>query len=271
MTTQFTPLAFHDLQTCLIRAPHEVLFAMKKFGAELFVAGGFVRSCVANEPINDVDLFCSSKDRAMEIAKVIATYGHENRPNEIFETDNAYTVKGFRYAIQVIHRWTFTEAKNCIESFDFTIARGAFWWSNKIIPTELKAIVQPDGTHPIADLPENKWYSLCDVRFYQDLASKRLTYCQPVRNEDAGGSLLRVLKFYQRGFRIPLDDMGAVLSRLMMGVRMEHIEAKNEAEWFVPIEHKLAEAITKQLRMVDPEIDPRHIAHLPSAKETYTP
>lgn len=256
MTETFSTLAWHDLQSCLIRAPHEVLFAMKKFGPELMVAGGYVRSCVSQEPINDVDLFCSSKWRAKEIAAAIAGYGRpEKDPLYIHETDNAFTIKGHRYPIQIIHRWTFKDPAACVQSFDFTIARAAFWWVPLALP-----LVDPD----VIPQSQGKWHSVCDSRFYQDLAGKRLIYAAPQRNEDAGGSLLRVLKFYQRGYRIPLDSMGAVLGRLMMGVRTQALEANDEQSWFVPVENKLSAAITGLLREVDPEIDPKHIAHLPS-------
>lgn len=265
MSERFSTLAWHDLQSCLIRAPHEVLFAMKKFGAELMVAGGYVRSCVTQEPINDVDCFCSSKEKALEIALVVARYGMPEGTNrEVKETDNAYTIVGYRYPIQFIHRWTFTDPAACVESFDFTIAPAAFWYSTEVVPTEMKGLADGHGEVPIEELPENTWRSVCDTRFYADLAGKRLIYAAPQRNEDAGGSLLRVLKFYQRGYRIPLDSMGAVLGRLMMGVRYAAIEANDEASWHVPVEVKLSAAITGLLREVDPEIDAKHIAHLPS-------
>ena len=48
-----------------------------------------------------------------------------------------------------------------------------------------------------------EYVGLCNIRFYPDLAARRLVYTSPLRNEDAGGSILRVLKFYQRGYRIP--------------------------------------------------------------------
>lgn len=223
-------LAWHDLQWCLRRAPKILLSAMKKNGPELYVAGGYVRACVTGEDINDIDCFCPTKDKAHALAVYLAE-GDEKR---IWTSDNAYTVKGYETPIQVIHRWTFTSPSDAIDSFDFTIARAAFWWSES-------------------------WQSVCDPKFYPDLAGKRLIYCAPKRNEDAGGSLLRVLKFYQRGYRIPLDSMGAVLSRMMQGVRWEDVNDHAIGE-----ELKLAEVLTGLLREVDPNLDPKHIAHLPS-------
>jgi hypothetical protein len=117
--------------------------------------------------------------------------------------------------------------------------------------------------------PENSgWRSVSDSRFYSDLAAKRLVYTMPQRNEDAGGSMLRVLKYYQRGYRIPIDSLGSVMARLMMGVRYRAIEENDEKRWHEPLEIKLGEEITRLLREVDPDIDPKHISHLPAEKQT---
>src|SRR5205823_1616619 len=83
----------------------------------------------------------------------------------------------------------------------------------------------------------------------------RLVYRRPKRNEDAGGSMLRVLKYYAKGYRIPLDSMGAVIARMMMGVEWDKIRNS---------EDQLAEIVTGLLREVDPSIDPSHVAHLPA-------
>lgn len=216
----------HDLQWCLRRAPKQVLELMKEH-SDIIVGGGFVRSCVANEKINDIDLFCHSKEAARAYATILAGTG------KVYETGNAFTVSRKRgMSVQFIHRWTFADPQTLLQSFDFTIACGAFWHYKG-------------------------WNSLCHDRFYEDLAAKRLVYQAPKRNEDAGGSMLRVLKFYQRGYRIPLDSMGAVIARLLTGVR--DIETLDE--------DRRARILTGLLREVDPAIDPSHIAHLPSLGE----
>lgn len=241
-------LAWHDLQWCLRRAPKALLGAMKKHGPALIVAGGYIRACVSNEFINDVDCFCPSKEKAREIALDMLC-GNEDL---LFETDNAFTLRGFRMPIQIIHRWTFDTPAAAILSFDFTIARGAFWWD--LTPQ----FGGPDNSVQIA---EGKWDSICDPRFYQDLAGKRLIYCCPIRNEDAGGSMLRVLKFYQRGYRIPLDSLGNVIGRLIHGV--DGVQAWDLVDGKLD-EARMSKVVTGLLREVDPNIDPSHVAHLPS-------
>lgn len=219
-------LTNHDLQWCLRRAPKAVIELMKEHSS-IIAGGGFIRSCIAGEKINDLDLFCDTKDAARGYATNLAHGG------KVYETGNAFTVSGRgRVSVQFIHRGTFDTPQALLESFDFTIACGCFWYYKG-------------------------WRSLCHERYYADLVAKRLIYQSPKRNEDAGGSLLRVLKFYQRGYRIPLDSMGAVIARLLTGVR--DIEKLDES--------RRAVIITGLLREVDPAIDPTHIAHLPSDTE----
>lgn len=221
------------------KAVWETLLAQKR---TLFLAGGYIRACVANEPPSDIDLFTGSKDSGLAAAVAMVAGGKGLR---MVETDNAFTVLGFSVPVQFIHRWTFDDPAKCVESFDFTIARAAVWFNDE----------KDDERHAILQ-------SCCDDRFYSDLAAKRLIYCAPVRNEDAGGSMLRVLKFYQRGYRIPLDSLGAVMARMFEGVDSERLnnsaEFRNETH-----EHRMAKVLTGMLREVDPEIDPKHLAHLP--------
>lgn len=226
----YSTLNSHDVYWCVRRLPKSVFDLMKKHRQLVTLAGGYVRSCIAHEDINDIDLFTSSKDMAGVLAKQLAGDG---KP---FETDNAFTVKPKPgLPVQFIHRWTFAKPQDVVPSFDFTVALAALWWAGE------------------------RWESLCDERFYTDLAAKRLVYCSPARNEDAGGSILRVLKFYQRGYRIPLDSLGAVISRLVMGVDEQKLYHKD-----VPREQMLSKVLTGLLREVDPLIDPNHFAHFES-------
>ena len=233
-----------DLQWALQRTPVPVLELMKRRGTRLLAAGGFLRSIIANEKINDIDLFSPTQEEAYSAAQELAG------DDKIYTTDNAYSVRLKRGLLaQFIHRWTFDRPEDMLNSFDFTIACGAFWYDASRF----------DPLHAGAG-----WQSMIDDRFYADLAAKRLIYRSPLRNEDAGGSLLRVLKFYQRGYRIPLNSLGAVIARLVNAVDEEKIGALSYAGNH---EQKLAKVLTALLHEVDPAIDPEHIAHLPSDEE----
>ncbi len=219
-----------DLVWCLRRLPKSVFNLMKEEKDSVMLAGGFIRSCIANEKITDVDLFVKKKEDAELYSRRLT-----EKNGYFTETDNAYTILDKKQIIQFIHRWTYEQPEDIISAFDFTIARAVIWY---------------DGTN---------WQSLCDDRYYQDLAAKRLIYCSPIRIEEAGGSMLRVLKFYQRGYRIPLDSLAAVIARLNFGIEPGSFATGNEEQ--------MTKVLTGLLREVDPNIDPTHACHLPSLKE----
>jgi hypothetical protein len=235
-----------DLYWVLQRAPKCVVKLMEAQRDRLFLAGGFVRACVSGEEPADVDLFAPDAERAALYAEIL-----KGPHGTVWKSDNALTVRrpDARLPIQMIHRWTFERPEEVIESFDFTVAKAMVWCRGR----------RDEATHRMA------WESLAHPDFYADLAAKRLVYTSPVRNEDAGGSALRVLKFYQKGYRIPLDSLGAVLARLTMAVDMERLSAG------VDREASVAMALTGLLREVDPLQDPQHLFHLPSESDADAP
>jgi hypothetical protein len=237
------PLNPHDLRWCLRRMPKEVQNVLKANARRSCVAGGFIRSCIAGETINDVDIFAADLATAKAMAFDLSTAGRpEGRPRKVHESANAFTIKDYFITPQIIHRWTFPDVMDVAASFDFTIACSLIFWSG------------------------SEWQGLCDPTFYPDLAAKRLVYRSPQRNEDAGGSMLRVLKFYARGYRIPLESLGAVMAR--MAVTLDENKLRGLTTDFDGSREKaIARVLTGLLVEVDPVIDPSHEAHLPGASE----
>ena len=76
--------------------------------------------------------------------------------------------------MQFIHRWKYDEPTKLLEELDFTVCQAAVWWAN------------------------DSWQSLCSTSFYPDLAARRLVYTFPQREEESGGSMMRVRKFLGR-------------------------------------------------------------------------
>lgn len=216
----------YDMQFCIRRLPKRLKELMIKHGETVVVAGGYVRSIVAGEHISDIDVFAGNK----EVSEKLAMELMYNK-SDLYKTDNAITVKSYRIPIQFIYRWIYDNPLGVLQSFDFSICQAAIWY----------------------DLKAKKWSSQCADNFYPDLAAKRLVYLSPIRNEDAGGSLLRVLKYYQRGYRIPLDSFGAVLARLFESIEWDTTMA----------EHDIATLITGLLVEVDPAGFIDHKAYLP--------
>lgn len=223
-----------------------------EWAGKIFVGGGFLRSIVSGDDTNDIDVFVPSKELGWELAKCLClvTDG-KDKAEGVYKTDNAFTLLNYKPAIQIIHRWTFNFAAQVCQAFDFTCCCAVFWW---------------DGA---------SWRSVCDERFYCDVAAKRLIYRAPTRNEDAGGSMLRVLKYYQKGYRIPLDSLANVMTRLFCAVEFgftgHDVNSVTIGRNKVPIASKEAPAELSRilcglLREVDPQVDPNHVAHLPAEK-----
>ncbi len=250
-------LTKNDLDWAVKRLPKHLKRILRDRPGRLFVAGGYLRSRITGEKVSDIDLFAPTKDDArtaiedlilwnthpvvMECSRqdvIEAPDRAEMLPDleyMIHETDNAFTAKGTFPMVQAIHRWTFSDPVAAIESFDFTIAKAAIWWES------------------------TGWKSVCHPEYYADLAAKRLVYTSPVREEAPGGSLLRVLKFYQRGYRIPLDSLAAVLARLMGAIDLAKVDPDHVINKRGPMaskEEAIAFVLSGMLREVDPNIDP---------------
>jgi hypothetical protein len=207
----------------------------------IVVAGGYIRACIAREDINDIDCFevfplptgvscvfatCkefSEQRRTSALASANLINGLVADKRKIIETDNAVTVL-LKPPVQFIHRWDYSRPEDVCESFDFTICSAALWY----------------------DVASKSWKSCCHDQFYDDLASKRLQYMAPFRDEEPGGSLLRVLKYYAKGYRITLPSFASVIDRLCSKIDWE--KAGSSDDW-------LQTVILGLLREVDPSID----------------
>ena len=250
---ELSRLETEDLNWCVKRLPEEVKNLMKANPGKLVLAGGYIRSRIANEQVNDIDLFSPSQMSAAQWAhelvgaKMPASTEQEvrlgmiNVHTKVHKTDNAYSVRlKSGMFVQFIHRWTFDSPEKIVPSFDFTIAQAAMWFGRHHTD-DSKVFVKVEPC----------WTSLCSTRFYPDLAAKRLVYTQPIRNEDAGGSMLRVLKFYQRGYRITLPSLSEVIARLVDDINWEDIAKSSELN-NTRNEVQAAHVICGLLREVDP-------------------
>lgn len=184
-----------DLNYIVNRLPTDVRKLMKK--GNIYLAGGFIRSCIANEQVNDIDLWGADPEQLKVTAQLFAG----ERKVRCMMTDNACTIiSNGRTPVQFITRWTFDNPVGLAASFDYSIASAVIWYERN-----------SDGTL-------GKWASHCHEHFYADLAAKRLRYLHPVRNEDAGGSMLRMTKFLARGYRIAPESLAGLIARMNAGI-----------------------------------------------------
>ena len=208
-------LSRDDLRRVVLHTPRDIQSIAKEHS--LFIAGGFIRSVICNEPPNDIDLFGSTADKLREVAGKLAN----SRGGRLHGTGNAYTVLSEgRTPVQFIHRWLYEQPESLLKEFDYTIACAVVWWNTQ----------------------KEQWSSLCDSNYYADLAAKRLVYRRPNRKEDAGGSLLRARKFLSRGYHISAHNLGLVVARLCSGIDFKAVEANGNLE----------QVIIGKLREVDP-------------------
>lgn len=225
-------LSQSDLNFVLSRCPRDILKLLKSNPGRLFLAGGFIRATIAGEKVSDIDLFGTSADDLLRIAKDLTL----ERKGRYFKTDNAVTVLSPpRIPVQFITRWVFDDAEKCIVSFDFTVCQSVIW-AQKFDDSE-----NPEKSY-------YKFHSMISDSFYADLAARRLVYTFPVREEEPGGSFMRVLKFVKRGYNVQAPSLAGVISRILSRLDISKIQKKDgDIDEF-----KAAMVITGLLRQVDP-------------------
>ena len=204
-----------DLNRVVRFLPSKIKSIMEQefWRGKIFIAGGFIRDLVAGDKINDIDLFVNNKAEAELLLSVL------QGDKKVISTENAFTICE-RLPIQIIHRWTFQKPEEVLLSFDFSVCSAAIYYS------------------------DNGWEGICHERFYKDVASKRLIYLVPDREEAPGGSMIRILKFYKRGYNIPLNNLSKVVARMMKDAE-DCYKSDN-------VENRLKMHIDKALFEVDP-------------------
>lgn len=199
-------LAKEDLQWCLKRLPKDVKVCMKKYGDKLSVGGGFIRSCITGDELKDVDMFVSEK----AVGEALAFHLNAGNTDTLMSTKNAITLLTRKPKLQFITRWTYAHPEEVIGDLDFTVCCAVIWYDQKT----------------------NNFKSACHDLYYEDLAARRLRYTAPKRIEEAGGSALRILKYYNKGYKITLQSYGAVIARLVTGWDNEKSAIRTEDEDF---------------------------------------
>lgn len=182
-----------DLQFIVRRIPADLRELMTEMPITL--AGGYIRETIAGGTVKDIDLFGPSRD----ILNAAATVLESKRPgSRKFATSNAITLLSPpRMPVQFITRWVFDAPEPLVASLDFTVCQAAIWYERTT----------------------GEWRSMAAEDFYPDLAARRLVYTFPNREEEAGGSMLRVRKFLQRGYNIQPTSLAGVIARLTDKVR----------------------------------------------------
>ena len=218
-----TQLTANDKRYVVQRTPRDIRDLLTTHNNKLYLGGGFVRATIAGETPSDIDLFGDDKARLELIANDLAA----GRPgSKIHKTKNAITViTPDRLPVQFITRWVFPNAQALVSSFDFTVCQAALWRSG------------PQSN--------DEWVSRISDSFYIDLAGRRLVYTNPKGEEEAGGSMLRVIKYVKRGYSIQVSSLGDVIMRIVEAAKSQEALTKYAGM----NEHEI---IINLLREVDP-------------------
>lgn len=219
-------LTENDVKFVVSRLPADVRTLIEESNGRICVAGGFIRAVIANEEPSDVDLF---GDNAAYLRSTARRFADSRVVARSHASPNAVSViTPDRLTVQFITRWVYAANEDVISSFDFTVCAVAIWHKNGV------------------------WQSACSDRFYQDLAARRLHYTSPVRDEEVGGSMLRVIKYLKRGYVIQVDSLGAVIGRIVQHVKVDTSQDIASED--------IQRVVTGLLREVDPGVSMNDIS-----------
>lgn len=240
MYSKLTP---SDVNYVLSRCPSDIISLLKQSSGKLFLAGGFIRAVIAGEKCADIDLFGGSPESLLEVAKTLTL----KRQGRYFQTDNAITVLSPpRHPVQFITRWLYSSPVSLINSFDFTVCQAAIW-AEEVPPNPVIPTIELVGGGTKKKKKQYTFRSICSPDFYSDLAARRLCYTSPIRDEDAGGSMLRIIKYLKKGYNVQTYALGGVIARIIAAIDFKQLPKKHEDQ-----EPWLRSIVVGLLREVDP-------------------
>ncbi len=171
--------------------PRDIKEMLTMNANRLVLGGGFIRDVLSSTPPNDIDLFCDTAERAAVLANDLC----KAREGRMHATQNAITVLATNYLpVQFITRWTYARPHDVLKTFDFTVCQAALWRQGGQSNAEWRAQTGPN--------------------FFRDLAGRNLVYTPPVREEEAGGSMMRMTKFLRRGWHIQIESLSLLIERV---------------------------------------------------------
>lgn len=150
------------------------------------IAGGAVTSVFTNQPINDVDFYFKTKQDFINAVG----QAYEERLWCVAASDRAITFAHNEGIVQLMHFDFFEDANAVFDAFDFTVCMGAY------------------------DVDKEEF--VFQENFFKHAAQRHLNFHSGTRYPY--NSLLRVLKYQDRGYRINREDM------LRIGLCLQRVE-----------------------------------------------
>lgn len=143
--------------------------------AGAFIAGGALTSAFTNQPINDVDIYFKTEADFVEAVQ----QAYDESMWCVAATDRAVTFVYRDSVVQLMHFDYFADANAIFDAFDYTVSMAAF------------------------DIDANEFVFHED--FMKHAAQRYLKFHSGTRYPY--GSLMRVLKYQQRGYTIGKSDL----------------------------------------------------------------
>lgn len=143
--------------------------------ANAFIAGGALTSAFTGQPINDVDFYFKSKEAFMEAV----AHAYSDGLWCVAATDRAVTFISNTDVIQLMHFDFFETAEAIFDAFDYTVCMAAY------------------------DMDKKEF--IFSENFMKHAAQRHLSFHSGTRYPY--GSLLRVLKYQDRGYKINKADL----------------------------------------------------------------
>jgi hypothetical protein len=179
---QYTGQHKSELNSILARAAH-----FKPRGA--FIAGGALTSAFTGQPINDVDYYFKTKEAFMEAVEL----AYDDCLWCVSATDRAVTFVSGGDVIQLMHFDFFETAEDIFDAFDYTVCMAAY------------DIDKADF------VMHEDFLKHASQRFLRFHSGTRYPY----------GSLMRVLKYQQRGYTIGKSDL------LRIGLSLQKVKIES--------------------------------------------
>lgn len=200
-----------DLDRIVAQIPNDLIEEVKE--KRLVIAGGFIRSILRGEPINDIDLFkvtdlspVANFDTSDPFGPAIASdpikaeaiqLSKDINVGVFFTTDNAISFEVYGHTdanpsadhvkVQYIIKYTSDTVKALLQKFDFTNSMAAIW-HNGI-----------------------SWVSMCHNDFYGAIGNSQLLFNKDFRG-DRVVLMKRFVKFTTSGWQYTIRDFAKIIS-----------------------------------------------------------
>ncbi len=179
------------LNDVLARLPQSLRMVIEGQRNTVFIAGGFVRDTMAQLEPKDIDIFTTDDVSEVKVNAIVSRLG---RQVAMSGNSDTFDVEGM--PVQVISRWFASSADELFELFDFRCCKVAIEWS--------------DGS----------WkFRSAGLLTLIDVLGLRLTYCNPVRNDDGEGSIHRAFRLQKRGWHIDGSEIDRIIERVKKSAR----------------------------------------------------